>query len=173
MKRSLKIFLTIDIILLALIGCLYFYRIKTRGPVQVHSANQNAVSQSPAPELDHSAGDYVSPTPDSQPDDGIAIPGWGTIELPAGQTDVSVYFPNPEANADRFYLTFELRLKETGEVLFASGLVPPGKVIQNITLSRPLEAGTYLAEIHVQPYRMDAATTPTNNADMETELIVK
>ena len=29
------------------------------------------------------------------------------------------------------------------------------------------------AVIHVQPYRMDEAKTPTNNADMKTELIVQ
>lgn len=123
--------------------------------------------------IDTSAGDYVPPeTSAPAPASGIAIPGWGKITIPADQKEVSVDFPNPEANTGKYYLTFELRLKDTGEVLYTSGLVPPGKHIQHITLSRELEKGTYKAVIHVQPYKMDQAQTPTNNANMETDLIV-
>ena len=57
--------------------------------------------------------------------------------------------------------------------LCTTGLVPPGKTIQNITLARALDAGEYPAVVHVQPYKMDEAQTATNNADMETTLIVK
>lgn len=124
-------------------------------------------------EIDPNAGEYVAPAPVEQPGgEGIAIPGWGSITIPAGQTAVTVDFPNPEANADKYYLSFELRLKDSGEVLYTSGLVKPGLHIQQITLSRALEAGTYAAIVHVQPYKMDEAQTATNNADMETELIV-
>ena len=124
-------------------------------------------------EIDPNAGEYVAPQPSEQTGgEGIAIPGWGSITVPAGKTEVSVDFPNPDANADKYYLSFELRLKGSGEVLYTSGLVPPGQTIQNINLSRPLEAGTYAAVVHVQPYKMDEAQTPTNNADMETQLIV-
>lgn len=123
--------------------------------------------------VDPNAGEYVAPeTSKPEQSGGVAIPGWGYITIPAGETEVAVDFPNPEANADKYYLTFELRLKDTGEVLYTSGLVPPGKHVQKITLSRALEEGTYKAVIHVQPYKMDAAQTPTNNADMETDLVV-
>lgn len=123
--------------------------------------------------LDPDAGVYVPPVVTKGPDSGgIAIPGWGSITIPANQTEVAVNFPNPEANEGRYYLTFSLRLKDTNEVLYTSGLVTPGLTIQRITLSRPLEAGEYKAVIHVQPYTMDAAQTPTNNANMETKLIV-
>lgn len=124
-------------------------------------------------EIDPDAGEYIAPVVTESPDSGgIAIPGWGSITIPAGQTEVTVDFPNPEANEGKYYLTFQLRLKDTGEVLYQSGLVKPGLHIQKITLSRPLEAGSYTAVIHVQPYKMDANQTPTNNADMETMLIV-
>lgn len=127
----------------------------------------------PRLEVDPDAGEYVAPVVTEKPDGGgIAIPGWGSISIPADETEVAVDFPNPEANAGRYYLTFQLRLKETGEVLYTSGLVEPGLHIQKITLSRPLEAGTYAAVVHVQPYRMDENQTPTNNANMETTLNV-
>ena len=130
----------------------------------------------PTLELDPNAGEYVEPEKPA-PSKGVAIPGWGSITIPANKTDVSVDFYNPEANKDLYYLTFELRLpndSEQGyEVLYKSGLVEPTLHIQKITLNRPLEAGTYDAIIHVQPYKMDGHQTPTNNADMKTTIIVK
>ena len=129
--------------------------------------------------VDENAGDQIESQDDRSEDaPGVAIPGWGTITIPAGETEVtSVDFYNPDENADYYNLTFELRIKDDSsegyEVLYSSQLVPPGKHLQKITLSRPLEAGTYEAVIHVQPYKMDDAQTPTNNADMETSLIVK
>ena len=125
-------------------------------------------------EIDGAAGEYVAPAPtnnDGQ-EGGISIPGWGYISVPKNQTDINVDFPNPDTNEGKYYLSFELKLKDTGEVLYTSGLVPPGKTIQRIKLSRGLNAGTYMAVIHVQPYKMDEAQTATNNADMETNLIV-
>lgn len=121
--------------------------------------------------IDPNAGDYKEP--EKEESTGIAIPGWGQLKIPAGQTTVSVNFNNPEANADKYYLSFELRLKEGNELLYASALVPPGKTIQTITLSRALDAGEYSAIIHVQPYKMDEKQSKTNNADMETVLIVE
>lgn len=122
--------------------------------------------------IDPNAGEYVAPSTTAAEAEGIAIPGWGSITIPAGQKDVTVDFPNPEANKDKYYLSFELKLKDTGEVLYTSGLVEPGLHIQKITLSRALEAGEYAAVIHVQPYKMDKTQAKTNNADMETKLIV-
>ena len=126
--------------------------------------------------IDENAGEYVEPEKPA-PAQGVAVPGWGSIVVPANTTEITVDFFNPEENKDLYYLTFELRLidENTGnqETLYTSGLVEPGLHIQKITLSRPLEAGEYDAIIHVQPYRMDEARTPTNNADMETKIIVK
>ena len=107
----------------------------------------------------------------------IAIPGGGSITIPANKTDVIVDFFNPIENKDMYYLTFELCLVDDSEqgyeVLYTSGLCEPGSHIQNITLSRPMERGRYEAFIHVQPYTMDESHTKTNNANMKTELVVK
>ena len=121
--------------------------------------------------IDSGAGDYVAPT-QTQAVQGVAIPGWSSIKIPANQQTVSVDFYNPEANEGLYYLTFKLSLTDTGEVLYESNAVPPGKHIQSITLNRALPTGEYAAVIHVQPYRM-SDETPTNNADMKTKLIVK
>ena len=111
---------------------------------------------------------------------GVAIPGWGSITLPAGVTEAATTLKNPEANEGWYYLTFEMRLptadEETGEesyeVLFTTGLIPPGQYCNQVTLTRALEPGEYNVILHVQPYRM-SDKTPTNNADTETVLIVE
>lgn len=122
--------------------------------------------------FDKDAGAYVAPQQNtSKP--GVAIPGWGSITIPADTTDVSVDFYNPEANAGWYYMTFELSLSNTGEVLYKSDAVRPGDHIQHITLSRGLPAGTYDATLHVQPYTITDNPQPTNNADMNLKIIVR
>lgn len=128
-------------------------------------------------QIDPNAGEYVEPEREETPTKGVTIPGWGSITIPANSKNVSVKFENPDLNKDLYYLTFELRIfdgtSEGYEVLYKSQLVPPGKCVQNIELSRALSVGEYDAVVHVQPYKMDDAMTPTNNADMKTKLIVK
>lgn len=143
--------------------------------------NQPDAQLSPAPtatpaatvqlQIDPNAGALVTPTP-APVEPGVAIPGWGSMIIPAGVTEVATSMQNPEANAGWYYLTFELRLKDTNEVIFTTGLIPPGQYCNKVTLSRPLEKGEYAAVIHVQPYRI-SDMSPTNNADMETVLIVE
>ena len=142
-----------------------------------------APAASPAPtaelEIDPNAGELVTPTP-APTEPGVAIPGWGSITLPAGVTEAATTLKNPEANEGWYYLTFEMRLptvdEETGEesyeVLFTTGLIPPGQYCNQVTLTRALEPGEYNVILHVQPYRM-SDKTPTNNADTETVLIVE
>lgn len=130
-------------------------------------------------EIDPNAGALITPTP-APTEPGVAIPGWGSITLPAGVTEASTTLKNPEANADWYYLTFEMRLptvdEETGaesyEVLFTTGLIPPGQYCNKVTLTRAMEPGEYNVILHVQPYRI-SDKTPTNNADMETVLVVE
>lgn len=136
-----------------------------------HQTKETVTDSSSLP-IDPNGGDYTEPSTSQSPGSGIAIPGWGSITIPSEKADVTVNFTNPDANAGKYYLTFQLVLENSGEVLYTSGLVPPGKVIQKITLSRALEAGTYDAIVKVQPYKMNNEKTPTNNADMKTKLIV-
>ena len=156
---------------------------------QNQSANRGApeatlsptVEPSPTVEMqiDPNAGEQVTPTP-APTDPAVANPGRGSITLPAGVTEAATTLKNPEANEGWYYLTFEMRLptvdEETGEesyeVLFTTGLIPPGQYCNQVTLTRALEPGEYNVILHVQPYRM-SDKTPTNNADTETVLIVE
>lgn len=138
-------------------------------PIPQATVNPNA------PDIDNNAGEYVPPEI-ATGSSGVAIPGWVSLTIPANTTEnIVVDFFNPEANADKYYLTFELRLPDDSEqgyeVLYTSGLVEPNLHIQSITLNRALEKGTYDAVLHVQPYHMENKA-PTNNADLKTQLIV-
>ena len=62
---------------------------------------------------------------------------------------------------------------EPEEVIFTTGLIPPGLYCNKVTLTREMEAGVYPAILHVQPYRMDEELSPTNNADLELLLVVE
>ena len=126
--------------------------------------------------FDPNQGDYVEP--EQKPaEDGVAIPGFGKLTIPPNVTDVVVDFYNPDANADRFYLTFEIRIPDDSEQgyesVYKSGLVEAGKHIQKITLSRGFKAGEYEAYLFVQPYRANENLTPVNNANLKFKLIVK
>jgi len=102
----------------------------------------------------------------------ITMPGWESIKLNANSTSASVDFYNPSENTGLFHMTFELKLKDTNETLYKSGLVKAGDHLRNITLKRGLPAGTYDAIVHIQPYTADEAMSATNNADVAVKLIV-
>lgn len=132
-----------------------------------------SITATPTPQLaiDPNAGELITPTP-APVEPGVAIPGWGSMTMPSGVTEVATSMQNPAANEGWYYLTFELRLKDTDEVIFTTGLIPPGQYCNKVTLTRALEPGEYAAIMHVQPYRI-SDLSPTNNADMETVLIVE
>lgn len=178
-KKNSNILLIVLIVLLVLaIGVGIFLAMNMKKSPAVPAAP--AATKNPLLTVDESAGDYVAPVVEEKAAmPGVAIPGWGSITIPPETTDLTgmVDFYNPDANDGYYYLTFEIRIpakNEAGyEVIYASQLVPPGKHIQSITLTRGLPEGVYDAVIHVQPYTMDESLTPTNNADMRTKLIVR
>lgn len=131
-------------------------------------------SHTGGPDIDPGAEDWTgSKLPDksgSGAAQGIAIPGYPSIGLPANTKDVQVALLNPEGNP--CYFTFELVLKDGNESLYTSKLVPPGKAVTNITLSRALESGDYPATIKITTSSLEDQSS-MNGANVETVLIVK
>ena len=115
-------------------------------------------------------GEKLPDKTDNAPAAGIKIPGYPSITLPKNQKTVNVALLNPEGNP--CYFTFEIVLKDTGESLYKSKLVPPGKVINEITMSRALSAGEYDATIKITTTSV-ADGSAMNGANVETVLIVK
>lgn len=123
-------------------------------------------------DIDPGAKDYEGSKPEDKggASEGIAIPGYPSIGLPADTKDVQVALLNPEGNP--CYFTFELVLKDTGESLYTSKQVPPGKAVTDVTLSRALEPGEYEATIRITTASLKDQS-PMNGANVETTLIVK
>ena len=139
---------------------------------------QSAALPSPTyngnPDIDPGASDWNGGTlPDKSenaPAAGIKIPGYPSIALPKDKETVTVAFVNPEDNP--CYFTFELVLKDTGESLYKSKLVPPGQAITQITMARALSSGEYNAIIKISTTSLTDGTA-MNGANVETVLIVK
>ena len=98
---------------------------------------------------------------------GIKIPGYGTVRLPADKTDVKMILLNPEGNP--CYFIFELVID--GETYFKSNLVEPSMCIEDLKLTKPFEKGTYTAILKISTYSLDESLTPMNGANVEFELI--
>lgn len=130
----------------------------------------------PIADIDDNAQDWNSNLPNdddkstANKGEGIAIPGYPSIELPKDTKDVQLVLLNPEGNP--CYFTFELVLKDTNETIYKSKQVSPGKAITNLTLSKPLSEGTYQATIKITTNSLKDMSV-MNGAHVETELIVK
>ena len=125
--------------------------------------------------VDPYSGAFVQPEKaeeDTESTGGIAIPGWGSIHIQAGEKLVDVNLENPIDNEGKYYLSFTVYLKDQDKPLAETGLIQPGESALKLSLSHPLDAGEYEAVVLVQPYRM-ADGSATNNAEIETILIVE
>ena len=125
-------------------------------------------------DIDENAGYWngqTLPEKNTQPPAvGIKIPGYPSITLPKNQKTVNVALLNPEGNP--CYFTFEIVLKDTGESLYKSKLVPPGKAITEITMSKALSVGQYEATIKITTTSLEDGSA-MNGANVETVLVVK
>lgn len=132
----------------------------------------NWFGDEPTADIDPNAKDYEGSKPKDEggASEGIAIPGYPSIGLEANTEDVQVALLNPEGNP--CYFTFELVLKDSGEVLYTSKQVPPGKAVTDIKLSRALEPGDYPAVIKITTASLENQS-PMNGANVETVLIVR
>ena len=122
------------------------------------------------PGADDWNGEKLPDKTDNAPATGIKIPGYPSITLPKDQKTVNVALLNPKGNP--CYFTFELVLKDTGESLYQSKLVPPGKAITEITMSKALSAGEYDATIKITTTSVTDGSA-MNGANVETVLIMK
>ncbi len=139
-------------------------------PTETSSESENSA---PELDIDPNAGAWDGQKPEDKSDGeqtGIKIPGYPSISIPADQKDVTVALLNPEGNP--CYFKFTLVLKDSGETLYESKLVPPGEAITEITMSKALPEGEYDATIQITTLSLDGET-PLNGANVETVLIAK
>ena len=168
-NKTNKILIGIIICLIAVIigGAIYF----TRG---TDKDKENKTPDSAfEPNLDSTASETASNdgnTEEADKPEGIRIPGYPSITVPADTTDIEMNLENPVGNP--CYFTFELVLKDTNETLYTSKMVEPGKAITNVTLSHGLEKGEYQAVIKISTASLEDGSA-MNGANVETTLIVQ
>ena len=102
---------------------------------------------------------------------GITLPGYPTLTFLANHKKVALELPNPTGNP--CYFRYTLTIVETGEEIYCSELLEPGKALQTITLNQALAAGTYTLRIEIDTYSLADGTTPMNGGVQEVILIVK
>lgn len=165
-KESMAKYVLIAVLLLVLILAAVFLAVR---PSEADESSGMGLT------VDPYSGTFTAPEKDDtekESSGGIAVPGWGSIRIAAGEVLVDVNLQNPIDNADKYNMSFTLYLDGEEEALAQTGLIRPGESALKLELSHPLSEGEYDATVLVQPYRM-ADNSATNNAEIKTILIVK
>lgn len=103
--------------------------------------------------------------------DQIVLPGYVELTFPAGKQVIEIVLPNPATNP--CYFRYTLVLENTGEVLYRSKLIAPGKAVLEIKLSRPLEKGDYALLIGIDSFSLADGSTPMNGGEQKVLLKVR
>ena len=102
--------------------------------------------------------------------DGIKIPGYGDITVSKSSSEFEMSLVNPKENNCCF--EFTLQLKDTGEIIYRSNLIEPGKAVTGFEPIYMPPIGEYELIIKIDTYTMDESRSPLNNAVVNTKLYV-
>lgn len=120
--------------------------------------------------IDRSAVNYEPPEHlNVEGSDGaIAIPGYRQIYVEAGTGYASAVLWNPPGNP--CYFKYILKAEDEA-VLFESGLIPPGKAVTEIELSREIPVGEQELTMEIQTFSLEDMETPLNGGVIKCSLI--
>lgn len=124
-------------------------------------------------DIDPNAGDYISSLkrPDNIDESKILIPGYGKFTIKKGTDSLDTVFFNPEGNP--CFFKFELVEKQSGDVLYESKLVPPGKGISTIKLNKKFDkVGSYDAVLRFNTVDLENTKISYNGSDIDVKLNV-
>lgn len=157
-----KIMITVIIALCAVVAVLV--------TVLVTRKDKNNNDDKFTPNIDSDAGEIGTGSNYSGGQQGIRIPGYPSITVDAGKENVTMNLFNPEGNP--CYFTFEIVLSDTGESIYKSNMVEPGKAITNVKLQHALSAGEHNAVIKISTASLTDGKS-MNGANVETVLVAK
>ncbi len=115
--------------------------------------------------------DWVLPQGSNPGANQIVLPGYGDLLFTAGQKQIEIILPNPKGNP--CYFRYTLLLEETGEILYQSPLIAPGKAVLEIELSRALPKGDYHLTIAIDSISLADGRTPMNGGEHRVLLQVR
>ena len=115
--------------------------------------------------------EWVLPEGGYTNEDQIVLPGYDQLTFPAGKQEIEIVLPNPKGNP--CYFRYTLLLEDTGEILYQTTLIPPGKAVLEIKLSRPLPKGDYSLVIGIDSISLADGRTPMNGGEQKILLKVR
>lgn len=102
---------------------------------------------------------------------GIQVKGFTEWTIPANKTEgLGIDLENPDGNP--CYFSFEIKLKDSGEVIYKSSMVPPGEKIHKIDISREFSQGDYPIIIHIYTNELETGAE-MNSPEMQVTMHVK
>ena len=101
-------------------------------------------------------------------DVGIQIPYYSDVYMKGGTDTIDMTLFNPKEND--CYFTYTFILSDTGEEIYQSDLIGPGRALEQVKLNQEVPNGTYKLNIRVDTYTMENQET-LNNAIVATNLI--
>ena len=114
------------------------------------------------PPLDENAVPYQMPDGQVNADpQQFAFPVFDTLHMEGGTGKVRASFLNMEGNPG--YFIYHVILSGTGEEIYQSGLIEPGKAVKEFTAEKDLEPGRYEIQIEIETRQLDDHTVPMNS----------
>ena len=125
-------------------------------------AQQNILPVDPmAPDPNAKPYDDVQAAPENQSPENISMPGYSELRMHADTNLLGSVWLNSKENS--CYLRFTLRLTDTGEILYQSGLIAPGMAVLESALTRSLSRGEYSVDLLIEAFSMEKNPIPLNS----------
>lgn len=115
-------------------------------------------SKEDIPGLDKTAVSYHIDGVENTNSESILLPGLNVLKAKENDTHLKAALINPDGNG--CYFKYTIKLKDTDETLYSSGLIAPGKAVTEFDLNRTFEAGKY-------PIKVIIETRDTEDQDIE------
>ena len=101
----------------------------------------------------------------------IKVNGVPEIHLKANQLEQNFPFSNPAGNPCFFVI--DVIMKDSGEVIYTSDMIPPGYAVSNFKLKKPLAAGKYNVVVRYNTFTFDQQRRPLNNMVVNTVIVAE
>lgn len=147
-RSPAKILIPLLLLLALLVGGLIWYLNREEGP-----------------DLDHAAVAYEMPDGAVNTDPTqLMMPFIDEITVTSADRAGHTALVNPEGNES--YFRYILTLTDTGEEIYRSGLIEPGKAVVDWEINTDLEPGDYNAELAINSFALDDYESETNGGNM-------
>lgn len=122
------------------------------------------------PGLDKTAVSYHIDGVENKDKDSILLPGIKVINAKEDDTHIEAVLMNPAGNG--CYFTYSIILEQSGDTLYTSGMIEPGKAVTQFDINTTLKAGKYPIKIYVQTRDVSNPDIVYNGGALNAELTV-